>query len=417
MKRIKRNHKKTNRKLRKSTRSCRKRCKTQKQKKKLVSIKNKTPKDIVKLSAEIAKSLPTGRGIRDLNVNKASSYSPTINDDLITLKSIPREKLSDCNNDLAFQLKEPLRISAPGKLFGKICLRYDEPDAKAFLLKNLSANKHIDASKVVPPIQIKSNCWFNTMFVTLFVSDKGRKFFHYFRQLMIEGMQADGSLIPPSLRNAFALLNFAIESSLTGSRYAYEMDTNNIIRQVYSAIPDEYHKRMPYVVKVDEASNPIKYYSSIINYLDERSLQMLFISDVKTTPNWNERIRKEMKNMRGVKPHIIVLEIFDGSNKMPGYSGEIRNKPENFTIDDVSYELDSCIVRDISQQHFCATLTVEGKEMGYDGMSFHRMVPMKWREKLNTAERWKFEGSLDADGSSLEWSFLQGYQMLMYYRV
>jgi hypothetical protein len=379
-------------------------------------LKNKTPRDILKLSKEIASNLPLGRGIRDLNVAKASSYSPTINDDLITLKSIPREKLADCNNNLAFQLKEPLKIAVPGKLFGKSCLPYDDPGAKEFLLKNLSANKHIDAAKVVPPIQIKSNCWFNTMFVTLFVSDKGRKFFHYFRQLMIEGKQADGSLIPPGLRNAFALLNFAVESSLTGSRYAYEMDTNNVIRQVYAAIPDEYHKRMPYVVKVDEASNPIKYYSSIINYLDNNALQILFVSDVKTNPGWRERVKKELKKV-SYKPHIIVLEIFDGANNMPGFSGEIVNKEEKFTVDDATYELDSCIVRDIEQQHFCAMLTAEGKDMAYDGMSFHRMVPMNWRENLNKTTKWKFEGSQNLDGSPLEWCFLHGYQMLIYYRV
>ena len=81
-------------------------------------LKNKTPRDIMKLSKEIASNLPLGSGIRYLNVAKASSYSPTINDDLITLKSIPREKLADCNNNLAFQLKEPLKIAVPGKLFG-----------------------------------------------------------------------------------------------------------------------------------------------------------------------------------------------------------------------------------------------------------------------------------------------------------
>ena len=406
MKHTKRFVKKINRKNKRKTRKHRK----------IKILKNRTPKDILKLSKEIASNLPLGSGIRDLDVNKASSYSPTINDDLVTLKSIPREKLADCNNILAFQLKEPLKISVPGKLFGKSCLPYDDPASKEFLLKNLSANKHIDAAKVVPPIQIKSNCWFNTMFVTLFVSDKGRKFFHYFRQLMIEGKQSDGSLIPPGLRNAFALLNFAVESALTGSRYAYEMDTNNVIRQVYAAIPDEYHKRMPYVVKVDEASNPIKYYSSIINYLDNDAVQILFVSDVKTNPGWRERVQKELKRSSG-KPHIIVLEIFDGANNLPGFSGEITNKEEKFTIDDSTYELDSCIVRDIQQQHFCATLTVEGKEMAYDGMSFHRMVPMNWRENLNKPAKWKFEGSKNLDGSPLEWSFLHGYQMLIYYRI
>ena len=379
-------------------------------------LKNKTPKDILKLSKEISSNLPPNRasGIRSINrIASASSYSPSINEELITLKSIPRGKLSDCNNISAFQLKEPLKISVPQKWFGKKCLIYDDADAIKFLLNNLSANKHVDASKVVPPIQLKSNCWFNTMFVTLFVSDKGRKFFHYFRQLMIEGKQSNGTPIPPGLRNAFSLLNFAIEASLTGNRYAYEMDTNNIIRQVYTAIPDEYHTKLPYVVKVDEASNPIKYYNSIINYLNNNALQILFVSDIKTT-KWKDRVKKEM---RGGKPHIIILEIFDAVNEMSGFSGEITDKVQQFSVNDATYELDSCIVRDIEQQHFCATITVEGKEMGYDGMSFHRLVPMKWREMLNKKDKWRFEGSNNLDGSPLEWSFLHGYQMLIYYRI
>ena len=60
-------------------------------------------------------------------------------------------------------------------------------------------------------------------------------------------------------------------------------------------------------------------------------------------------------------------------------------------------------------------LTCEGKEMGYDGMSFHRLVPMKWKKHLNSSTKWSFEGSVD-NGRTLEWSFKHGYQMLIYYR-
>jgi len=400
-------------KTRKAKTKIKSKTKTNPKAKKIV-LKNKTPRDILKLSQEISENLPTGKKIRELIPDKPGSYSPTINNDLVTLKSIPREKLADCNNILAFQLKEPLKIGVPGSIYGKSCLAYDNPKARDFLLKNLSANKHIDIAKIVPPIQIKSNCWFNTMFVALFVSDKGRKFFHYFRQLMIEGKQNDGTIIPPGLRNACALLNFAIEACLTGSRYAYEMDTNNIIRQIYSSIPAEYHTRLPYIVKVDEASNPIKYYNSIINYLANNSIQILFVSNVKTKPNWKERVKKEM---RGGSPHIIVLEIFDGADEMPGFSGEVTNKEEKFSVGNATYELDSCIIRDVEQQHFSATITTEGKEWAYDGMSFHKLVPMNWKKMLNSREKWTFEGSTNLDGSSLEWSFLHGYQMLIYYRI
>jgi hypothetical protein len=424
MKKIKKNKTRKTRNTRK-TRKTRKTRNTKRTKiSKKIILKSKTPSDILKLSREISSDLSSdlslGKGIRDLISTKIStkksSYSPSINKDLITLKSIPREKIEGCNNKLAFQLKEPLRIMVSGDLFGKECVKYNDHKAKKFLLKNLSANKHIMPSNVVPPIQNQSNCWFNTMFVALFVSDKGRKFFHYFRQLMIEGKQFNGSHIPHNLRDAFALLNFAIESSLTGNKYAYELDTNNIIKQIYASIPDEYKKSMPYVVKVDQASNPIRYYNSIINYLGNNDLHILFVSNISTAPNWKEKIKMELMNSSNKKPHIIVLEIFD-SNNSSGHSGEIVDKETQFNIEDLNYKLDSCIVRDIEQQHFCATVTVENQEMAYDGMSFHRMVPMKWKDLLNKNDKWTFEGSTNLDESNLEWSFLHGYQMLIYYRI
>jgi len=408
-------HSKKNNKTHKTSKI--KKPKTRKIKKqKRIILKNNTPKDIIKLSNEISENLPTGNGIRSLNITQSSSYAPSINNELVSLKSIPRGNLVDCNNETAFQLKEPLKISIPGKLFGKYCVKYDDPDAKKYLLQNLSANKHIIPSKIVPPIQLKSNCWFNAMFVAFFISDKGRKFFHYFRQLMIEGKQADGTIIQPGLRNAFALLNFAIEASLNGNQYAYEMDTNNIIRQIYDSLPKKYHKKLPYIVKENNAGNPIKYYFSIIDYLGSYELDILYIDNLKTYPSWRERIRNKMRNERHL-PHIIILEIYDAHNETPGYSGEITDKPTKFTIGDTEYELDSCIIRDMEQQHFCATIMTENKEMAYDGMSFHRIVPMKWKNNLNNSSQWTFKGSTDLDGNNLEWSFLHGYQMLIYYRI
>jgi len=329
------------------------------------------------------------------------SYVPTINNELVSLHSIPREKIRDCNNERAFSLLEPLKIAIPGSMFGKYCYEYSKPEAKKFLLHNLSANKHVDPSIIVPPIQIQSNCWFNTMFVTLFVSDKGRRFFHYFRELMIESKQADGTKIPTKLADAFALLNFAVESALTGTKYAYELNTNQIIQQIYDSIPDKYHEKFPYLVGVDEASNPMRYYGSIINYLDETSLQFLFVSSLKT--DWRTRVAHDVKKLKH-KPHVIIFEIFDEESK-------ILQKPERFKIGNIEYGLDSCVVRDISKQHFCATITCEGKEMAYDGMSYHRLVPMTWKSTLNKDKKWTFEGT------PLTWSFTEGYQLLLYYRL
>jgi hypothetical protein len=55
--------------------------------------------------------------------------------------------------------------------------------------------------------------------------------------------------------------------------------------------------------------------------------------------------------------------------------------------------------------------------MAYDGMSYHRLVPMEWKKYINSDYSWQFKGSNNSDGSPLKWNFLHGYQMLIYYRV
>jgi hypothetical protein len=172
-------------------------------KKNITILSNNTPPEILDLS----------------NTVKSSSYTPTINKNLVSLKTIERKPVFDCNNSRAFALKAPLKIGVSKEK--KTCYIYSNIRAKKYLLNNLKANKHVNPDIIIPPIQELANCWFNTMFVSLFISDKGRKFFHFMRQLMIEGKQQNGTPIPNGLKNGFALLNYAIDASLTGSRYAY----------------------------------------------------------------------------------------------------------------------------------------------------------------------------------------------------
>jgi hypothetical protein len=364
-------------------------------------VPSSTPLEIRKVSKKISQKLyPQKR--------EKGSYAPTINQELVTLKSIPRKELSDCNIEDAYKLNSQLEIGIPGHLYGKTCFNYNTPEAKKFLLRNLAADKHIDPKKVVPPIQFQSNCWFNAMFVTFFISDKGRKFFHFLRQLMIEGKQQDGTVIPENIRNAFALLNFGIDACLTGNKFAYELNTNAIISQLYKSIPDSYKTKYPYIVDVDEAGNPLLYYMSIINYLNNSSIIILFIRDASN--KWKDKVVESLAKMTHL-PHIIALEVYDEKAK------EFNKKPISFTVNEGKYMIDSAVIRDTTKQHFCATITCEGKEMGYDGMSFHRMVPLEWKEKLNSDFNWQFNGTTDYDGTPLEWNFTKCYQLLMYYRV
>jgi hypothetical protein len=379
--------------------------------------KLKSPVEIIKNNTpEWLSNLAKGSPI----VNNLKSYTPSINQELVTLNSsVSREMLTNCNNKKAFEMDEPLKISVKNNaFFGHKCVPYYDKDAQEVLFRNLAANKHVVPSKIIPPKQILGNCWFNAMFVMFFISDKGRKFFHFFRQLMIEGKQLKGKPIPIRLRNAFALLNYAVESALVGSKDAVELDTNYIILKIFEAVPSHYRNshNIPYL---DEAGNPIVYYNAIINYLGNSSIKMLVLRDFTPVDSWEERIKREINNkMPHQIPHVIVVEIFDGhNNDGPGNAGKIRNKPISFKVNRAEYSLDSAVVRDISKQHFCAMITCEGKQMGFDGYSYHRLTPSKWKDKINSNDKWEFESTEKEDGEPLKWSFLHSYQMLMYYRV
>jgi hypothetical protein len=164
----------------------------------------------------------------------------------------------------------------------------------------------------------------------------------------------------------------------------------------------------PFITDVDKPGNPLLYYISIINYLNNNSINLLFVRD--TDNNWNDKVIQMIRNMSHL-PHIIVLEVFD--NK----ASKFDKKPVSFEILDGQYVIDSAVVRDTTRQHFCATLTGEKQELAYDGMSFHRIEKLLWKDKLNSKFHWQFEGTKNYDGKPLEWCFTECYQMLLYYRV
>ena len=187
-----------------------------------------------------------------------------------------------------------------------------------------------------------------------------------------------------------------------------------IIKTIYDFIPTNYKQNFKHIKDVGEAGNPLYYYDALIHYLENKSIQLIFISNA--TSNWKKQIMNKISNINYL-PHIIILEIYDGQNKTAGESGKVTNKQKQFKIKDAKYSLDSCLIRDTSQQHFSATLTCEKKELAYDGMSYHRLVPLNWKSKINTDFNWEFKGSTNIDNKPLQWNFKHGYQMLLYYRI
>ena len=255
-----------------------------------------------------------------------------------------------------------------------------------------------------------ANCWFNTMFVTFFISDKGRKFFRFFRQLMIEGKQENGeSIKPKELAQAFFLLNACIEASynqnLKQESLALALDTNNIIMRISDIFKNKSKslKHYDWLIYDKAGGNPLRFYQGIIEYLGNKSIKLLEIYN-EDIPDINNIIDSNI-------PDIIILNIDDFESNL------IKDKQLTLKVHGYKYVLDSVIIRDTMKNHFCSVITCNGIEYGFDGASLSRMSKFSWKNLLNKNNNWEFEGSLQYDNSPITWNFMNGYQYLFYYRA
>jgi hypothetical protein len=398
-----------------------------KKNKKTVVVKNKTPminKILGKFYQREAEVVPKNKALTVkkalANLDKVASFSPEVNRELVSMKTIARNTVDDCDTFMGNTPKIRIRN-------GK-CLPFNNIEVQDYLLTNLSSKSNIDCNKIVAPRQVASNCWFNTMFMTCFVSDKGRKFFRFFRQLMIKGVTSKGVPIAKDLHIALFKLNMAIEAVLgSGSnnsnpvsrKMALNMNTNVIIQKVYDSIPPAFRRD---IYGKNKAGNPLFYYQAIISYLGDNSVNILNVHTNLSNENywghnWEQAIYTTMGyHGKEALPDVIVLEFMDEPDDVnPSFAPSKKsNKPLEFTVKsktgDAKYTLDSCVIRDIEKHHFASTLTCNKKPFGFDGISFGRLNAFSWKKLINVNKNWTFEGS------DTEWNFRNGYQLLYYYR-
>lgn len=368
----------------------------------------------------------------------SATYSPRINEKLVKRRSsAQRTKIELCDEESWLtDYKKPLKIQ-----IGNKCVEYNDKKAVHLFLKNLQANKHINPSKVIAPKQSDQNCWFNTIFVAYFISDKGRKFFHFFRQCIIEGKTAVDDDIPESLKNAFAVLNYAIESCIFGSEFAYHYDSNYIIGNIYENLP-HYLKTRHLVVDVGVHGNGFIYFNHMFEYIfgtygiTELALIYHLHMDLQSYRGTETEEDGSILVDKAIKRYIMeyeIPEIFVVSCNMELHQEE-RNKivkQKHIRIgdvntiyndvhvhDDIEYTLDSCILRDNEGHHFAAFITCENEEYCFDGMSFRSLSPFAWKDKVNKNEDFVFVKDEDYKHySDLTFNFRVGYQMLFYYRT
>ena len=375
---------------------------------KVKTIKSTTPLEIESLGTDIQKSLSkTGK---TPSISKLASYSPSVNKQLVTKKSIDRQFIGGCYDS---------RESTPKVKVGEKCYKSTSGKGQKALLDNLSSKRLIPISKIHAPKQNESNCWFNTMFMCFFISDKGRKFFKFFRELMIKGVQLNGKKVRKSLHDSFLHLDIYIDAVLSGESHQWpqEIDTNNVIKKIYNAMPQKY-KNNKMIRPVGEAHNPLKEYEGILNYLGNNTVPFQNINVGYDVQNLLQ-ITKSLKIDSNVE--ILMVEIYNGKNG-PGDSGKGGNEWERKEVleldDGRKFGLDSAIVRDTQNKHFCCVMTYDKKECGFDGVSFRRLSSFSWKQYLNKNQEWTFEGSnWDDDSGSIKWNFKNGYQILFYYKI
>lgn len=376
------------------------------------------------------------------------SFSPAINARLVTMRAGDQTSIFGCGIEdtlvqrptKAPRAKKGIMVKVGVDTNGDpVCVAWNTKRARKVLLDNLRVEGEIDCQKVVAPMQVLSNCWFNTMFMTFFVSDKGRKFFRYFRQLMIEGKLANGTKIKqPRLAEALFLLNAAVEATLNpfgeegDAKLAQLMNTNNLIGAIYSSMPREARRAYPSIRGIDDSNNPLAYYTDIVHYLYGGSHRMDFTGggDILILRVTMDSLRKMIAEGRtALLPDVIVLVVHDenvdakSGKQRPGESGKLSDKPTSFVIKPTKlqksskYVLDSAVIRDTEAIHFCSTLTCGGKGMGFDGESFSRVADLDWKPLINKDKEWTFDGSVwEGTKKQIKWNFRNGYQLLFYYR-
>jgi len=320
--------------------------------------------------------------------NITKSYRPSVNKRLVSIKTgSEMHNIKHCNKFENNLINFPLKIEINGK-----CTAVQKDAAKQYLLKELKKNKHLNIQKIILPKQYDNNCWFNTFFTCMFISDKGRQFSLFFRQLMIEGKLYNNDVIPAKLINVFSLLNYFIHCCLAGDKFALdELNTNTIINYIYKNIPKNIYK---WVKKPQDYGNPFWFFQNIIKYLSINSINLGMYGNLETVVFDYTQV-----------PDIMILQYDENNNN--------KNKQKKLTFGKYKYELDSACIIDNTIHHFCCLIHCNKKEYSYDGATNSRLQQMQWTHLLNKDNQFTFSYN---DTTTMHFNFLKGYSMLVYYR-
>ena len=347
------------------------------------------------------------------DLTRKNSYSPSINKRLISIKSVRQHPLFNCSNlspleNTATRKQLKIMVTNNGK---SSCEPVYSPLAKQAFLNALQNDK-ILCNKLILPIQLHTNCWFNTMLMCIFISDKGRKFFRFLRQAMIEGKLTNGKEIEPkSLQESFVLFNAAIEAVQNKDNFlsnsSLALNTNAIIKSIYKSIPKTYIENHRGLKNVDEYGNPLSFYRDLINYIDDDNSGSPTLKIISN----NEEAEEFLSGKSRQVSDIVALQLYSLEYSPSKALANRLKKGTNVQAGSANYLLDSVAIRNNDHNHFACAITCNRKEMIYDGAAFTKIASRKWKNLLNKNKDWKLPGS------STKWNFTKGYQILFYYRI
>jgi hypothetical protein len=369
------------------------------------------------------------KSTRSLKSLKLRSFSPLLNKQLKihSLKTLRPNSLKLCDGLLNLRINKNDPTS---------CKPYNNSNVQELLLHNLKSSKHLDVSRFIPPVQLLSNCWFNTMFVTFFFSDKGRKFFRFFRELMITGKKLDSTLIPSNIAKLFFILNLFIEASYNQTSKSHELfktmnaltdklNTNFFIYHIYQIINNKPNSINPNILfnnnnklydipNIKDAGNPLTYYESILKYLNYDTLK--FMKQTFTSnSNIKEIITKKFLSLSNIIPDIIIIEDFQSTSTY-----ETSYTLMSSSNEVINYVLDSIIITNkdhfdpAANSHFVSLLTVNSQEYKFDGSSLSKLQRFNWKKMINTNKNWNFKENPKYVPE--RYNFTKGYKIMFYYR-
>ena len=345
-------------------------------------------------------------------ISNTSSYSPTINKNIVSVLKSKEKTTVDykpffgCNSyNLLQELSNKKTIKDIEILNNNNkCISAFSVEGQQILLNNLKLINKINSDNIIVPKQVLSNCWFNCFLMTFFISDKGRRFFRFFRMLMIKGTHLDNKLIRPiQLRRALMLLNIAIEACYNyDNNYTnkdFALNTNTIIKTVYDAIGKDIQQFFP---KLSQPGNPLEYYIEIVKYLDINNIINIHRAD------YSKKVFEILNKKFAVKsnPHIVIIEQYDYQNR--------GNMDKVIALNDVKYKLDSIIIRSTNRQHFICCFHCNNAEMIYDGASTIKLRYTNWSLQLNENKMWTLPYK---HPTPIVYNFLKCYALYFYFRI